>query len=103
MTIRTPVETRTPRMEPLAPLPVFFALAGQRAVIACGSGAPAWKAELLAAPGAAVEVYATNPSDEMNEIAAQTRITIHRHSIEAADFANAMLAVGAFEDDGAAA
>ena len=28
---RTPSETRTPRMEPLARLPVFFGLAGKRA------------------------------------------------------------------------
>ena len=60
MTTRTPVETRTPRMEPLARLPVFFALAGKRAVIAGGSAAAAWKAELLAAAGASVDVYAAN-------------------------------------------
>ena len=90
-------------MEPLARLPVFFALAGKRAVIAGGSAAAAWKAELLAAAGAAVDVYAADPSDEMLEIAAQASITIHRRDIEAADFANAALAVGAFEDDGEAA
>ena len=99
MTTRTPVETRTPRMEPLARLPVFFALAGKRAVIAGGSAAAAWKAELLAAAGAAVDVYAPSLSDEMLEIAAQASITIHRRDIEAADFADAALAVGAFEDD----
>ena len=103
MTTRTPVETRTPRMEPLARLPVFFALAGKRAVIAGGSAAAAWKAELLAAAGASVDVYAANPADEMLEIAAQASITIHRRNIDATDFANAALAVGAFEDDGEAA
>ena len=46
---RIPSETRTPRMEPLARLPVFFGLAGKRAVIAGGNPAVAWKAELLAA------------------------------------------------------
>jgi len=100
---RMPVETRTPRMEPLARLPVFFALTAKRAVIAGGSAAAAWKAELLAAAGAAVEIYAPDPSDEMLEIAAQASITIHRRDIEAADFSDAALAVGAFEDDGAAA
>ena len=103
MTTRTPVETRTPRMEPLARLPVFFALAGKRAVIAGGNAAAAWKAELLAAAGASVDVYAADPGDEMLEIAAQASITIHRRNIEATDFANAALAVGAFEDDGEAA
>ena len=103
MTTRTPVETRTPRMEPLARLPVFFALKAKRAVIAGGNAAAAWKAELLAAAGAAVDVYAPDPSDEMLEIAAQASITIQCRNIEAADFSNAALAVGAFEDDGEAA
>ncbi|MGB9366588.1 MAG: SAM-dependent methyltransferase, partial [Xanthobacteraceae bacterium] len=90
-------------MEPLARLPVFYALTGKRAVIAGGSVAAAWKAELLAAAGAAVDAYAPNPAEEMIEIAAQASITIHRRDIEAADFADAALAVGAFEDDGEAA
>ena len=45
-------------MEPLARLPVFLALDGKRAVVAGGSSAAAWKAELLSAAGARVEVYA---------------------------------------------
>src|SRR3954471_15322064 len=99
MSKRTPAEARTPRMVPLARLPVFFALAGKRGVIAGGSPAAAWKAELLAAAGAAVEVYAAHPGDEMTEIAAQANLSIHRRDIEAADFTNAALAIGAFEDD----
>src|SRR5690242_6799842 len=101
--MRTPAEARTPRMAPLARLPVFFALAGKRAVIAGGSAAGAWKAELLAAAGAAVEVYAADPSDEMRDIAAQANVTIHPRAIESGDFAHAALAVGAFEDDSEAA
>ena len=58
MNTRTPSEARPPRMEALARLPVFYALAGKRAVVAGGSAAAAWKAELLAAAGAAVDVYA---------------------------------------------
>ena len=50
--IRTPSETRPARMEPLARLPVFLALEGRRAVVAGGSAAAAWKAELLSAAGA---------------------------------------------------
>jgi uroporphyrin-III C-methyltransferase/precorrin-2 dehydrogenase/sirohydrochlorin ferrochelatase len=90
-------------MAPLARLPVFFALAGKPAVIAGGSAAAAWKAELLAAAGAAVEVYASDPSEEMAEIAAQASITVHRREIEAADLADAAMAIGAFDDDGEAA
>src|SRR3954462_15646085 len=100
---RTPSEARTPRMIPLARLPVFFALAGKRAVIAGGSAAAAWKAELLAATGAAIEGYTAHPGDEMREIAAQANVTIHRRDIEAADLAGTALAVGAFEDDEQAA
>ncbi len=77
MTTRTPVETRTPRMEPLARLPVFFALAGKRAVIAGGNAAAAWKAELLAAAGASVDVYAADPE---RRDARDRRAGEHHHS-----------------------
>ena len=67
---RIPSETRTPRMEPLARLPVFFGLAGKRAVVAGGSPAAAWKAELLAAAGAKVEVFAADACEELRAVAA---------------------------------
>ena len=101
-TSRIPSEARPPRMEALARLPVFFALAGKRAVVAGGSAAAAWKAELLSAARAAVDVYAAEPSPEMIETAAhapQGPVTIHRRAIEPADLAGAAIAVGAFEDD----
>ena len=68
---RTPSETRPPRMEPLARLPVFFGLAGKRAVIAGGTPAAAWKAELLAAAGAKVEVFAAEACEELRAVAAE--------------------------------
>src|SRR3954470_14270125 len=102
MITRTPVEARPPRMEKLARLPVFYALAGRRAVVAGGNAAAAWKAELLAAAGANVDVYTADPSDEMIQIANE-RIAIHRREIEAADLAGAALAVGAFDDNADAA
>src|SRR4051794_32266858 len=103
MNTRTPVEARPPRMERLARLPVFYALAGRRAVVAGGSAAAAWKAELLAAAGAAVEVFAVEPGDEMRELAAQASVVIHPRAIEDADFAGAAMAIGAFDADGDAA
>src|SRR6187397_2909653 len=103
MNTRTPSEARPPRMEALARLPVFYALGGKRAVVAGGSAAAAWKAELLAAAGAAVDVYAHEPAEEMVEIAAQTGLTIHRRAIAAADLDGAAMAIGAFEDDADAA
>src|SRR5262245_34087865 len=104
MSTRTPLEARPPRMEPLARLPVFFALAEKRAVVAGGNAAAAWKVELLAAAGATVHVFAVDVSDEMADIVANTPLVArHPRAIEAADFDGAALAVGAFEDDAEAA
>jgi uroporphyrin-III C-methyltransferase / precorrin-2 dehydrogenase / sirohydrochlorin ferrochelatase len=102
MSTRTP-KARPPRMEALARLPVFYALAGKRTVVAGGSAAAAWKAELLSAAGATVDVYAAEPSEEMIEIAAHASVTIHRRDIGESDFGATALAVGAFEDDADAA
>ncbi|SSC65505.1 siroheme synthase CysG [Ciceribacter selenitireducens] len=54
------------RMAPLAKLPVFWSLEGKRVVVAGGSDAAAWKAELLAACGAQVHVYCAE--DELSEV-----------------------------------
>ena len=59
---RRPAQAGPPRMEALARLPVFLALEGKRAVIAGNGPAAAWKAELLSAAGAEVEVFADDPS-----------------------------------------
>lgn len=60
-TSRKPVEVtrprRVPRMEALATLPVFFQLTGKKVLVAGGTDAAAWKAELLGAAGAEVHVY----------------------------------------------
>ena len=53
---RKPTETRVTRIEPLARLPVFFGLKGRRVIVAGGSEAAGWKAELLAAAGARVAI-----------------------------------------------
>src|SRR6202142_3462847 len=100
--IRTPSETRPGRMEPLARLPVFLALDGKRAVIAGGSPAAAWKAELLSAAGARVEVYADTRSDEMLQIASDPprgAIAVNRRGWTAVDLRDTAVAIGAFDDD----
>jgi uroporphyrin-III C-methyltransferase/precorrin-2 dehydrogenase/sirohydrochlorin ferrochelatase len=92
-------------MEPLARLPVFLGLDGKRAVLAGGSAAAAWKAELLSAAGAQIDVYAAEPSDELLLIAADPpkgAITVHRRAYAADDLKGASIAIGAFEDDAAA-
>ena len=101
-TTHTPAEQRPPRMEPLARLPVFFALEGRRAVIAGGTPGAAWKAELLSAAGATVDVYAADVSDEMQAVAIDPprgAIVIHRREWTANDFSGAAIAVGACENE----
>jgi uroporphyrin-III C-methyltransferase / precorrin-2 dehydrogenase / sirohydrochlorin ferrochelatase len=101
-TPHTPAEARPPRMDPLARLPVFFALDGRRAMIAGGTPGAAWKAELLSAAGAIVDVYAADASDEMQAVAIDPprgAIVIHRREWTASDFAGSAIAVGACENE----
>jgi uroporphyrin-III C-methyltransferase/precorrin-2 dehydrogenase/sirohydrochlorin ferrochelatase len=99
---RAPTEARPPRMAKLARLPVFFALAGRRAIVAGGTPTAAWKAELLAAAGASVEVYAPEPGDELLTLSAGDAlrsIVLHRRGWAPADLAGAAIAVGACDND----
>ena len=103
---RTPSEVTATRIGPLARLPAFFALDGKRAIVGGGSAAAAWKAELLSAAGARVEVFAPAPVDEMVALAAappRGRIVIHERGWTAADFAGAAIAVADCTDDREAA
>ncbi|WP_084044580.1 uroporphyrin-III C-methyltransferase / precorrin-2 dehydrogenase / sirohydrochlorin ferrochelatase (plasmid) [Ensifer sp. WSM1721] len=59
-------DMRPQRVAALATLPLFWSLKRKRVVVAGGSDAAAWKAELLAACGAEVHVYA--PHTELGEI-----------------------------------
>jgi uroporphyrin-III C-methyltransferase/precorrin-2 dehydrogenase/sirohydrochlorin ferrochelatase len=105
-TIEADRGVRPARMEPLARLPVFFALAGKRVVLVGGSDAAAWKAELLAAAGAKVEVFAGEPDAEMRNVAAEPpagEIRLERREWRPEDLDGASLAVGAFESDEEAA
>jgi uroporphyrin-III C-methyltransferase/precorrin-2 dehydrogenase/sirohydrochlorin ferrochelatase len=89
-------------MEALARLPVFFALNGKHVFIAGGNAAAGWKAELLAAAGAHVDVYTADPSDELLEAAATPpagSVMVHRHSWDRGAMAGCALAIGAFDTD----
>ena len=66
---RLPFRTATRRIEALSVLPVFFNLKDRRAVLIGGSVAASWKAELLAAAGAHVDIYAERPGGEMLNLA----------------------------------
>jgi len=103
---RKPLETSSPRMDALARLPIFLALEGKRAMLAGGSPAAAWKAELLSASGASVEVYASDPCEELVQLAGSLprgAIRIARRAWTADDLKGTTVAVGAFEDDEGAA
>jgi uroporphyrin-III C-methyltransferase / precorrin-2 dehydrogenase / sirohydrochlorin ferrochelatase len=104
--IRTPAEIRTTRIGALARLPAFFALENKRAIVAGGSQAATWKAELLAAAGAHVEVFAAAPSEEMLALAAtppRGAVIVHERAWNAGDCNGAAIAVADCADDSEAA
>ncbi|WP_038360690.1 siroheme synthase CysG [Bosea sp. 117] len=93
-------------MEPLARLPVFFALKGRRVVVAGGSAGAAWKAELLLAAGAEVALYAAAPCADILALADAPpggSLALVARDWTAADLAGAALAIGDFEADEEAA
>lgn len=99
---RRPAPTRASRMDPLAVLPIFLRLKGKRAVLAGESEPAAWKAELLSAAGANVDVYGAEPCAEMCTLAADPPngpVHLVRRRWEAADFSGAAIAIGAITDD----
>jgi uroporphyrin-III C-methyltransferase / precorrin-2 dehydrogenase / sirohydrochlorin ferrochelatase len=103
---RTPAEIRSTRIGALARLPAFFALESKRAVVAGGSPAATWKAELLSAAGARVEVFAAAPSEEMQALAAappRGAVVVHERAWDTGDFTGAAIAVADCADDNEAA
>lgn len=98
-----PTETRPARLQALAKLPVFLDLTGQKTVVA-GNGEPVvWKAELLAAAGAEVRVFADDPSPELSALAAATpSIRVLPRPWRPDDLDGAVVAVAEAEGDEAA-
>ena len=91
-------------MQGLASLPVFFNLAGRRVLLAGGAAAAAWKAELLQATGAKVDVFSADPSTEMRALAAQVAsITLVPREWDDSDFLGVAIALGDFATDDEAA
>lgn len=97
------------RMAPLAKLPIFWNLDGKRVLVAGGSDAAAWKAELLAACGAEVHVYADDLSETFSGLIDQGsasqngRFVHHAHEWNAAAFDGSAIAIADCEEDAAAA
>jgi uroporphyrin-III C-methyltransferase / precorrin-2 dehydrogenase / sirohydrochlorin ferrochelatase len=100
---RVPTDVRPERMAALSRLPIFLALDGRRAMVAGGSAAAAWKAELLSAAGASVDVYAPSASDELLAVATDPPrggVTVHRRQWNPDDLLGRALAIGACDNDG---
>ena len=92
--------SRVGPMEDLAVLPVFFVLAGKRAVLMGASERAVWKAELLQATGAALDVYAAAPCEGMRELAALCpRVTLHERDWRPQDLHGAAVALVDTLDD----
>lgn len=93
-------QRRAKRIDPLATLPVFLRLQGRRAVVVGGSDAAAWKAELLAAAGAEVEVYAASPCAALHELiqdpGTNGSVRIENRRWDRRVLAGASLAIGDF-------
>jgi uroporphyrin-III C-methyltransferase/precorrin-2 dehydrogenase/sirohydrochlorin ferrochelatase len=90
-------------MGALAKLPIFLDLAGKRAVVAGGTAPAAWKAELLAAAGADVHIYASELGPEMAALiergAAAGTITHHARPWALDAFTGAAIALADAADE----
>jgi uroporphyrin-III C-methyltransferase/precorrin-2 dehydrogenase/sirohydrochlorin ferrochelatase len=101
----TPNETQPGRLATLAKLPIFLDLKGKRVVLA-GVGEPLlWKAELLAAAGAQVDIFTTDPALLSGALAAGSGglIRIVRRHWQGNDLDGAWLAVADAKNDQEAA
>ena len=101
----TPSSVRPARLAPLASVPVFLNLAGKRVVVA-GEGAPVvWKAELMAAAGALVAVYAPHGDPEIEALvgAYPNAVALVRRGWEPEDLEGAAVAIGDIADPDEAA
>jgi uroporphyrin-III C-methyltransferase/precorrin-2 dehydrogenase/sirohydrochlorin ferrochelatase len=99
---RSPTEIQTARMGRLSRLPAFFALNGKRGIVAGGGQAAMWKAELLSAAGAHVDVFASEVSEDMRALSAAPpvgTVALHPRRWTRADFAGAAIAVAECADD----
>ena len=99
----SPQLQETNRMEELAVLPVFWKLHGRRVLLAGGGEGGAWKAELLAAAGADVDIISDDLSHEMQSLlergAAAGSLTHHERTWTVDDFDGAAMALADTESD----
>ncbi len=100
MNQRWPDEVPKARLGALATLPVFFRLVGKPVLLAGGGDGAAWKAELLAATGAQVRVFAVDAGEKMRQVAQEIAgLEIVPRAWTPADFEGCALAVGDVSSD----
>ncbi len=102
---RLPQENAGSRMAALSRLPLFISLRGRRCLVAGGTAAAAWKAELLSAAGAEVTILSESPSPEARGLAALAPpsdehgpVTLLQRTWRESDLEDQALAVGAFAE-----
>ncbi len=101
-----PSAGRPARVEPLAKLPIFWDLKGKSVLLAGNTDAVAWKAELIAACGANVQVYLNSaiPSPNLAAVAAtQSAISLITDHWSVAELNTCVLALADCESDTEAA
>ena len=100
---RLPQETDAPRVGPLSVLPVFFKLEGKRVLLAGGTAAAAWKAELIAAAGAHVDIVSPEVEPLLHRMITTTpQRGSYKHEPRAwsiHDFAGSAFAIADIEDE----
>ena len=102
---RTVDPDRARGMAPLPTLPIFFKLQGRRALIVGGGEPAVWKAEVLCAAGAQVEVVAAEICTGLRDLASRLGSSALRLSDRPwrdSDLVDAALALGAIDEDGEA-
>jgi uroporphyrin-III C-methyltransferase/precorrin-2 dehydrogenase/sirohydrochlorin ferrochelatase len=91
-------ELGRPPMHGLATLPLFFTLSGKRVVLSGGSPAALWKAELLQAAGAQLEIYSPDPDPRLRALARRCpSVRLIERACMPEDLAGAVLAVADVE------
>ena len=98
---RRPEAASGRRIEPLATLPLFHKLAGRKVVLVGESEGALWKAELLAATGAEVAIFARDGAANFAALAAAPpagKVIVHARGWQAEDLTTAALAIGDIED-----
>ncbi|WP_051335566.1 siroheme synthase CysG [Methylocapsa acidiphila] len=97
---RSLADEELPLARGLASVPVFFGLEGKRAVVAGGSKAALWKAELLHAAGAELDIYSPDPCAELCAFVERVSgARLVRRPIEPEDLRGAALAIADVEGE----